>query len=129
MPEQLSVTEFLEFTKDDVDNPSQTIFTSKLGLCRGTIAVLEEVRNFVTLSICLSLQGRFSLSLVFSNFSIVNSVFRLTVWVPNCIGLICHLNLCPTMSDSQIDLGWTPTSIATHHFYIFSKRESENTIK
>ena len=43
MPEQLSVTEFLEFTKDDVENPSQTVFTSKLGLCRGTVSVLEEV--------------------------------------------------------------------------------------
>ena len=45
MPEQLSVGEFLEFTKDDVENPSQTIFTSKLGLCRGTINVLEEVSD------------------------------------------------------------------------------------
>ena len=43
MPEQLSVLEFLEFTKDDVENPSKAVFTSKLGLCRGTIAMLEEV--------------------------------------------------------------------------------------
>ena len=47
MPEQLSVVEFLEFTKDDVENPSKTIFTSKLGLCRGTISILEEVSKII----------------------------------------------------------------------------------
>ena len=45
MPEQFSVGEFLEFTKDDVEDPTSSIFTSKLGLCRGTIAILEEVRK------------------------------------------------------------------------------------
>ena len=31
-------------TKDDVEDPTSSIFTSKLGLCRGTIAILEEVK-------------------------------------------------------------------------------------
>ena len=55
MPEQLSVSEFLEFTQDDVDNPSQTAFTSKLGLCRGTISVLEEVKMFILMLLVFDL--------------------------------------------------------------------------
>ena len=45
MSEKISVIEFLAETKDDVNSPTTSTFTSKMSLCRATIAALEEVRD------------------------------------------------------------------------------------
>nr|CAB3222743.1 zinc finger protein ArfGAP-11 [Phallusia mammillata] len=42
MTEKISVIEFLLETKDDVNSPTTSTFTSKMSLCRATIAALEE---------------------------------------------------------------------------------------
>ena len=43
MSDQISVIDFLNETKDDVNSPTTSTFTSKMTLCRATIAALEEV--------------------------------------------------------------------------------------
>jgi len=43
MVDQISVIDFLTETKDDINSPTTSIFTSKMTLCRATIAALEEV--------------------------------------------------------------------------------------
>uniref|UniRef100_H2Y6R2 Uncharacterized protein n=1 Tax=Ciona savignyi TaxID=51511 RepID=H2Y6R2_CIOSA len=42
MADRLSVIEFLAETKDDINSPTTSTFTSKMSLCRATIAALEE---------------------------------------------------------------------------------------
>ncbi|XP_078481447.1 zinc finger protein Ci-ArfGAP-11 [Ciona intestinalis] len=42
MSDRISVIEFLAETKDDVNSPTTSTFTSKMSLCRATIAALEE---------------------------------------------------------------------------------------
>ena len=43
MADKISVIEFLSETKDDVNSPTTSTFTTKMSLCRATIAALEEV--------------------------------------------------------------------------------------
>ncbi|XP_076811363.1 arf-GAP with SH3 domain, ANK repeat and PH domain-containing protein 1-like isoform X2 [Clavelina lepadiformis] len=42
MADKISVIEFLGETKDDISSPTTSTFTSKMSLCRATIAALEE---------------------------------------------------------------------------------------
>uniref|UniRef100_A0A8C4VX80 Uncharacterized protein n=1 Tax=Gopherus evgoodei TaxID=1825980 RepID=A0A8C4VX80_9SAUR len=42
MPEQISVSEFLAVTSEDLNSPAASTFSSKMQKCRGAVAVLEE---------------------------------------------------------------------------------------
>ncbi|XP_070533066.1 arf-GAP with SH3 domain, ANK repeat and PH domain-containing protein 2-like [Ptychodera flava] len=42
MPDQITVTEFLEETREDLSSPTTSNFVGKMGLCRNTISALEE---------------------------------------------------------------------------------------
>ncbi|XP_062857485.1 arf-GAP with SH3 domain, ANK repeat and PH domain-containing protein 2b isoform X1 [Trichomycterus rosablanca] len=42
MPDQMSVFEFMEITNEDYKAPTTSIFTTRMGLCRNTVAGLEE---------------------------------------------------------------------------------------
>ncbi|XP_060773830.1 arf-GAP with SH3 domain, ANK repeat and PH domain-containing protein 2b isoform X2 [Neoarius graeffei] len=43
MPDQLSVCEFIDITSEDYKAPTTSIFTTRMGHCRNTVAGLEEV--------------------------------------------------------------------------------------
>lgn len=43
MPGLLSVSEFLEETKEDFNSPTTSTFAEKVALCRQTVGCLEEV--------------------------------------------------------------------------------------
>lgn len=43
MPDQLSVSEFMDITHEDYKAPTTSIFTTRMGHCRNTVAGLEEV--------------------------------------------------------------------------------------
>lgn len=45
MPEQISVSEFVSETLEDINSPITSNFTSKMTNCRNTVTALEEVRN------------------------------------------------------------------------------------
>uniref|UniRef100_A0A8C3XPQ1 Arf-GAP with SH3 domain, ANK repeat and PH domain-containing protein 3 n=1 Tax=Chelydra serpentina TaxID=8475 RepID=A0A8C3XPQ1_CHESE len=42
MPEQISVSEFLAVTSEDLNSPAASTFSSKMQKCRGAVGVLEE---------------------------------------------------------------------------------------
>ncbi|XP_077990520.1 arf-GAP with SH3 domain, ANK repeat and PH domain-containing protein 2-like [Glandiceps talaboti] len=42
MPDQISITDFLSETREDISSPTTSNFVGKMGLCRTTIASLEE---------------------------------------------------------------------------------------
>ncbi|XP_030073601.1 arf-GAP with SH3 domain, ANK repeat and PH domain-containing protein 3 isoform X2 [Microcaecilia unicolor] len=42
MPEQISLSEFLAVTSEDLQSPAVSTFTSKMQKCRGAVAALEE---------------------------------------------------------------------------------------
>jgi Arf-GAP/SH3 domain/ANK repeat/PH domain-containing protein len=46
MPGLISVSEFVEESREDVDSPTTSTFVSRMSQCRQTVAALEEVRNF-----------------------------------------------------------------------------------
>uniref|UniRef100_A0A8C3FWR7 Arf-GAP with SH3 domain, ANK repeat and PH domain-containing protein 3 n=1 Tax=Chrysemys picta bellii TaxID=8478 RepID=A0A8C3FWR7_CHRPI len=43
MPEQISVSEFLAVTSEDLNSPAASTFSSKMQKCRGAVAVLESL--------------------------------------------------------------------------------------
>lgn len=51
MPDQLSVSEFMDITNEDYKAPTTSIFTTRMGHCRTTVAGLEEVSQ----SVCIIL--------------------------------------------------------------------------
>jgi Arf-GAP/SH3 domain/ANK repeat/PH domain-containing protein len=49
MPGLISVSEFVEESREDVDSPTTSTFVSRMSQCRQTVAALEEVRYFLFL--------------------------------------------------------------------------------
>lgn len=47
MPDQLTVTEFMDITHEDYKAPTTSIFSTRMGHCRNTVAGLEEVSQSV----------------------------------------------------------------------------------
>lgn len=43
MPGLISVSEFVEESREDVDSPTTSTFVSRMSQCRQTVAALEEV--------------------------------------------------------------------------------------
>ena len=44
MPEQISVSDFIEETWDDYNSPTTSSFVSRISQCRNVVTNLEEVR-------------------------------------------------------------------------------------
>lgn len=51
MPDQLTVSEFMDITTEDYKAPTTSIFTTRMGHCRNTVTGLEEVRHSVLIVI------------------------------------------------------------------------------
>ena len=45
MPGLISVAEFVEESREDVDSPTTSTFVSRMSQCRQTVAALEEVNQ------------------------------------------------------------------------------------
>lgn len=45
MPDQVTVTEFMDITNEDYKAPTTSVFFSRMTHCRNTVATLEEVRH------------------------------------------------------------------------------------
>lgn len=57
MPSQITISEFVEETRDDYNSPITSTFVSRMPQCRNTISALEEVcyifhRNQYTFPFC-----------------------------------------------------------------------------
>lgn len=44
MPDQLTVSEFMDITNEDYKAPTTSVFCTRMTHCRNTVAALEEVR-------------------------------------------------------------------------------------
>lgn len=44
MPDQLTVSEFMDITNEDYKAPTTSVFCTRMAHCRNTVAALEEVR-------------------------------------------------------------------------------------
>uniref|UniRef100_A0A3B4AR30 Uncharacterized protein n=1 Tax=Periophthalmus magnuspinnatus TaxID=409849 RepID=A0A3B4AR30_9GOBI len=51
MPEQITVSEFVAETNEDYKSPTASNFTTRMSHCRNTVASLEEVSAFGSVSI------------------------------------------------------------------------------
>lgn len=49
MPGLISVSEFVEESREDVDSPTTSTFVSRMSQCRQTVAALEEVNILLKL--------------------------------------------------------------------------------
>lgn len=45
MPDQLTVSEFMDITNEDYKAPTTSVFCTRMTHCRNTVAALEEVRH------------------------------------------------------------------------------------
>jgi len=52
MPDPMSVAEFVTYSREDYNSPTTSSFTTKMGICRNHVGVLEDV-SFMYSSVCV----------------------------------------------------------------------------